>query len=104
MAYSGLTDAISDIQATGQAGSLDTTPSITYFAYVDGTSSPADLTINNFVGWTPLLETGKSYTAASGAALVITRRGDQIYVNGDRIVRPNVPTKNGVVHFVQTVS
>ena len=64
----------------------------------------ADSVINDFVGYSPALKSGQSYTASSGKALAITRVGETVFVNGEEVVKPNVPIKNGVLHYVSSVS
>lgn len=104
--YSELTDALGTISQAGQTAALDDRAMITYFAYTDdSTSQPAvlDSVIYDFVGYTPNLES-KSYTAGSGAAIVVSVEGGKITVNGDEVVKADVPIRNGVVHFVQKKS
>ncbi|KAF8244535.1 hypothetical protein K440DRAFT_558713 [Wilcoxina mikolae CBS 423.85] len=66
--------------------------------------SPNAHIISNFLGYTPSLLPGHSYTADSGALINITfgPTGDRL-VNGKRLVRPNVVMKNGVIHFIDSV-
>ncbi|ORY01305.1 Fasciclin-domain-containing protein [Basidiobolus meristosporus CBS 931.73] len=49
------------------------------------------------------LTNGTSFTSGEGARLNIHAQNGNLYVNNARIVTPNVLTKNGVVHVIDTV-
>lgn len=79
---------------------------------IDNTSDVTSLTrcacekhiIENWVGYTPQLKSGQSYVSRAGTELRITIKDGDYFVNDVRIVRPNVITKNGVVHLIENVS
>jgi hypothetical protein len=81
---------------------LDDTPVITVFAPLRelGSNHTAEgQVIYNFIGYTPDLVPGQNY-----GGITITKEHGQLFANGARIVKGNVPIKNGVVHFVDKVS
>ena len=100
--------------ANGQIDSLSNSAGVTIFALTDSTFSSVGsrLTkaaldqqiISGFLGYTPDFVEGKPYTTASGGKILITTQSGVYYANGVRIVRPNIITKNGVVHYVADVS
>jgi hypothetical protein len=61
------------------------------------------LVIDNWVGYTPQLKSGETYVSKAGTELRITIKDGDYFVNDVRIVRPNVITKNGVVHLIENV-
>jgi len=53
----------------------------------------------DFVGYLPDFVPGQTY-----GSITITKVGGQYFANGNRIVKSDVPIKNGVAHFVENVS
>jgi len=81
---------------------LDIAPRITVFAPLSKPGSDHTVegqVIYNFLGYTPDLVPGQNY-----GGITITKERGQLFANGARIVKGNVPIKNGVVHFVDKVS
>ena len=60
--------------------------------------------IRDFVGYTPSFDLSKVYTTAAGSSIKVTKVGTDYLVNGVKIVKPDVITMNGVVHYVENVS
>ena len=59
----------------------------------------------NYVAYSPFLQTGDVFVSKSGIDLVIDVLPDgTITVNGDKIVKSDIITKNGVMHFVDNVN
>jgi uncharacterized surface protein with fasciclin (FAS1) repeats len=86
---------------------LDNYPKITVFAPlnpVDGDVNVEQQVIYDFVGYTPDLESGKTYKAGCGSYLKIERKDGSIFVNGNKIVQSDGILKNGVIHYVDNVS
>lgn len=54
-------------------------------------------------GYTPDLIVGRPQATMDGPRVTVTYRKDAYYVNNARIVRPNVITKNGVIHYIDQV-
>ncbi|KAF8541776.1 hypothetical protein BDD12DRAFT_877933 [Trichophaea hybrida] len=77
---------------------LDSTPRITVFAPLSKMGSNHSVegqVIYNFLGYTPDFVPGQTY-----GGITITKERGQLFANGARIIKGNVPIKNGVVHFV----
>jgi hypothetical protein len=55
--------------------------------------------VYDFLGYTPDLVPGQKY-----GNITVTKQGAQWYANGAKIVKSDVPTINGIVHFVDNVS
>jgi hypothetical protein len=54
--------------------------------------------------YSPTLIDGASFTTIAGTTITVSRRGDDIFVNGARILRTDVITFNGVCHVIDKVS
>ncbi|KAI5812709.1 hypothetical protein BZA77DRAFT_296647 [Pyronema omphalodes] len=91
------------IQNSGLMEKLDNYPKITVFAPlnpVGGDVNVGQQVIYDFVGYTPDLESGKTYKASCGSSLKIERKDGLIFVNGNKIVQSDGILKNGVIHYV----
>jgi uncharacterized surface protein with fasciclin (FAS1) repeats len=56
--------------------------------------------VPNFIGYSPLLTNGLQLQTVEGSNLTITRRGNETWVNGARIVVSDYLVANGVVHMI----
>ncbi|KAI5814959.1 hypothetical protein BZA77DRAFT_317222 [Pyronema omphalodes] len=101
---------LSLVRQNGLFNDLENTPYMTVFVPIDTAfsagSSPSvcaceKMTIDSWVGYTPQLVDGQSYVSRAGSELKIAIKDGDYYVNGVRVVRPNVITKNGVVHLIE---
>lgn len=98
---------------------LDSTPEITIFIPTNNaiqglpgnaTESPNALTallsnhiINGFAGYLPLLVDGASYQTAAGTNIRVSIQNGEYFINGVRIVAPNLIIPNGVAHVINQV-
>jgi len=57
----------------------------------------------NALGYTPDMYDGKTYPTQNGTTVTISIKGTDYYVNNAKIVRADVITKNGVVHFIDAL-
>jgi len=84
---------------------------VTIFAVQDSVLDPANLPgpadlnrlIYDGLSYTPDMSDGLCLTTRGGGSLRITRQGSNILVNGVRISRPNVISKNGVIQYLEQV-
>ncbi|KAI5782926.1 hypothetical protein FPQ18DRAFT_420857 [Pyronema domesticum] len=91
------------VQSNSFMKKLDNYSKITVFAPlnpIDGDVNVEQQVIYDFVGYTPDLESGKTYKAGCGSDLKIERKDGSIFVNGNKIVQPDGILKNGVIHYV----
>jgi hypothetical protein len=75
------------------------TPQITVFAPLGKLKtgeSPSKQIVVDFLGYTPYLVPGATY-----GSITITKVNGVFFANGKRIVKSDVPTKNGVVHYLE---
>lgn len=49
-----------------------------------------------------LVEMG-TVTTLQGEELTITTQGDRVFVNGARVITPDIPAKNGIIHVINDV-
>lgn len=95
---------------TGNLPLFEETPAVTIFAPIDShvkthhspyNSDPRSHIILGKLGFSPELLPGRTIYTASGAPIVISfaKNGERL-VNCRRLVKANVITKNGVVHFI----
>ena len=98
---------------------LDSTSEITIFIPTNEaihslpgniTANPSDLTtllsnhvIKGFAGYLPYLVDGTSYTTSAGSKISILIKNGVYFVDGARIVVPNLITPNGVAHVINQV-
>lgn len=114
----GLTTFNTLAASSNLASELDSTPSITVFIPSNEAFAAANLSqptaatigllrglvVRGFVGYLPLLNDGARLVTESGSTLTITRQGTDVFVNGVRIVKPNIILRNGVAHVLGQVS
>jgi len=82
-------------------GKFDKTPRITVFAplcKLEAGESPKGQIVVDFLGYTPYLVPGATY-----GKITITKVDGVFFANGRRIVKNDVPIKNGVVHYLDAV-
>jgi hypothetical protein len=92
-------------------GTIVDTPKITAFVPAndafDGrqmnTSVLRQHILPDFLGYTPDLIDGWTQTTMDGTSVTISYQRDAYYVNNARVVWPNVITKNGVIHYIDSV-
>jgi hypothetical protein len=95
----GATSFFAAIVREGLQSRLDYTPRITVFAPLSELGSNDTVegqVIFDFLGYTPEFVPGQTY-----GSIPITKVGGQYFANGNRIVKCDVPIKNGVAHFVE---
>ncbi|GAP84077.1 putative beta-ig-h3 fasciclin [Rosellinia necatrix] len=89
---------------------ISDTPRITAFVPMDsafeGVQTNASVLqqhiLEDVLGYTPELSDGNHYTTKAGSAVSIFFKSGVYYVNNAKIVHPNVITKNGVIHYIDT--
>ena len=99
---------------SNQLGTLSNSPGVTIFALNDTTMASVRNNFTNatlgqhiilgFPGYSPSFNLEIPYNTAAGYEIVVKKNGTNYFVNGVKIVRPDVITKNGVVHYVERVS
>jgi uncharacterized surface protein with fasciclin (FAS1) repeats len=98
----------------GQVENLRDFPKITIFALSDSdvasvgadklTKSALDQhVILGFVSYTPDVVLDQLYDTASGGKVKITLKNGNYFINDVRVVQSNIITKNGIIHYVQSV-
>lgn len=95
------------IAAANLTTTLDETAKITVFATkgeLSGEMTVEGQVIGDFLGYTPELEPGRTYTSRAGTPIKITVEGGTFFANDCKIVEPNIPIKNGVAHYCEDVS
>jgi len=99
------------VVSSSQLSIFEETPAITVFAPIDSsyTNAACDpdayiLTGPSSLYYSPYLIPGNNITTRSGRVINITAAPDGgRLVNGRSLVKPNVPMKNGVIHFIDGV-
>ena len=84
---------------------------VTIFAVQDSVLDPANLPgsadlnrlIYDGLSYTPDMSDGLCLPTRGGGSLRITRKGSDILVNGVRISKPDVISKNGVIQYLEQV-
>lgn len=102
MEAEGASTFLAAITKAGLLTKLDTTPKITVFAPLGRLPSNCDVegqVVFDFLGYTPELVADTTY-----GSVKVTKKGETFYANGLKIVKSDVLTKNGVVHYVESVS
>lgn len=56
--------------------------------------------VQNFVGYSTVLQDGMQLQSLNGQNLTITKRGNTTFVNGARIITSDYLISNGVVHVI----
>ncbi|KAJ6437436.1 putative beta-ig-h3 fasciclin [Purpureocillium lavendulum] len=59
--------------------------------------------LEDFLGYTPALAPDQKHATKGGTSVTISYKQDTCYVNNAKIVRANVITKNGVIHYIDDV-
>ncbi|KAF8248965.1 hypothetical protein K440DRAFT_582783 [Wilcoxina mikolae CBS 423.85] len=101
LATGGASSFVAAIRSENLLSKLDTTPRLTVFAPLSELASNDTVeghVVYNFLGYTPRLVPGETY-----GGITITKIGGQFFANGNRIVKSDVPIKNGVAHFVDNL-
>jgi uncharacterized surface protein with fasciclin (FAS1) repeats len=113
----GLTSLTGALNATNLVNTVDTTKDVTIFAPNNAAfqaigSGLANLTTEQIssvltyhvvagtVGYSSSLINGTSLKTANGANLTITIADGKVFVNGARVITPDVLVANGVVHVI----
>jgi uncharacterized surface protein with fasciclin (FAS1) repeats len=113
----GLTSLTGALNATNLVNTVDTTKDVTIFAPNNAAfqaigSGLANLTTEQIssvltyhvvagtVGYSSSLTNGTSLKTANGANLTITIADGKVFVNGARVITPDVLVANGVVHVI----
>ena len=97
------------VVTSGRLSFFEETTAITVFVPIDtncpNAVNPDDYILDPpFLGYSPGLRPGRSYTTVSGETLHVTwGSGGVRLVNGRSIVKANIPIKNGVMHFIDGV-
>ena len=97
------------VVSSGNLSMFENTPAITAFVPIDGTTTPSNPEAYIITGSESLYNSqdlfpGTSIYATSGDAIDITLspNGERL-VNCRRLVQPNVPIRNGFIHFIDGV-
>ena len=98
------------VVSSGKLSLFEDSPAVTIFAPIDGKKTPktcnpeAYIIGPNFLAYSPDLLPGNNVTTRSGDVISITWAPDGgRLVNGRRLVKANIPIKNGVIHFIDGV-
>jgi uncharacterized surface protein with fasciclin (FAS1) repeats len=100
------------VRDNGLLNDVENKASMTVFVPIDSAFSAGSppsvcacekMTIDSWVGYTPQLVDGQTYVSRAGSELKVTVKDGDYFINDVRVVRPNVITKNGVVHLVEKV-
>lgn len=97
----GAASFLAAIEAEELGDRLDTTPRITVFAPLSQLATgqtAGEQVVFDFLGYTPRLVPGATY-----GNVTITKVDGIFFANGRRIVKSDVPIKNGVLHYVDDV-
>jgi hypothetical protein len=88
---------------------LSAKPGVTIFAVQDSgfTGTPDEQLLKRHVhenlAYSPELSDGLCLDTQGGSILTVTHKGKDKFVNGAKIVRSNVITRNGVIHYLEKV-
>ncbi|KAF2086722.1 Fasciclin-domain-containing protein [Saccharata proteae CBS 121410] len=117
----GLTAFVGAVNETDLTQTVDTTPDLTIFApnndaFQSIGSALANLSTDDLatiltyhvvngsqVYYSTALSDGMSLTALSGGNLTISFESDEVFVNGAKVVTPNMLIANGVCHVIDNV-
>lgn len=92
----------------GKLSFFEDTPAVTVFAPIDSSFTTEGFNPDSYIlsgpqslYYTPAMIPGNNMVTTSGDLIHITRadNGEKL-LNCRRIVRPNIPMKNGVIHFI----
>ena len=102
-------DFYNTVVSSGKLSIFENTPAITVFIPINGIYTSCNPEAHIITGreslyYSPDLFPGTSVNATSGDVIGITLapNGERL-VNNRRLVQPNVPIKNGVLHFIDGV-
>lgn len=96
------------VVSCGKLSLFEETPAVTVFAPIDSSFTTEDFNPESYIlsgplslYYTPALIPGNTIVTTSGGLIDITKSatGERL-VNCRRLVRPNIPMKNGVIHFI----
>ncbi|KAK3348704.1 hypothetical protein B0T25DRAFT_581806 [Lasiosphaeria hispida] len=90
---------------------INSTSKITAFVPIDpaftgkevGASALQRHILPDFLGYTPNLIDGQTHRAQDGSQVTVSYKQGAYYANNAKIVKANVITKNGVIHYVDTL-
>jgi len=97
------------VVSSGKLPFFEESTAVTIFAPINANCpnsvNPDDyILIPPFLAYTPGLVPDGTYITRSGKTIKVTwAKGGGRLVNGRRIVKANVPIKNGVIHFIDGV-
>ncbi|KAF2204984.1 Fasciclin-domain-containing protein [Delitschia confertaspora ATCC 74209] len=117
---SNLTALAGALSAANLGEMIDTMPDVTIFApnneafqsIASGLAnlSTSDLTdilgyhvVNGTVGYSSMLESGMRLKTVEGGEVTVTIDGSNVFVNGAKVIIPDVLVANGVVHVVDNI-
>ena len=97
----GASEFLFAIRKQGLVDKLDNRPRITVFAPLGKLHSNCTVEgqiVSDYLGYSPEFVPGTTY-----GGITITKKGESFYANGLKIVKADVPVKNGIVHYLESV-